>query len=205
MEWRILKALTLLPTWKFSSHQHFFDRIFVPQTCFGEYIPVAIANTCMAWMDGFLFQIMSMIYNHFFSVRMMPLEGFPTHEYVFPILHTHVSNMLEHVGPPYFISPCSNLSCRWMANSSWKDRSPFPATRAVGLMEGKTHDVSLRLESIFQQANTRWLELHLLQLLWTTSINHSKPKKTQSKLLKFSKQLSLFTSYYASFFSKHLK
>ena len=86
MEWRILKALTLLLDLEvllspeFLCHKHFW----------GEYIPVAIANTCMACLDVFLFQMMSMIYSRFFfpplgwclwkdSLVMMMFSRYSTH------------------------------------------------------------------------------------------------------------------------------
>lgn len=86
MEWRILKALTLLLDLEvllspeFLCHKHFW----------GEYIPVAIANTCMACLDVFLFQMMSIIYSLFFfpplgwclwkdSLVMMMFSRYSTH------------------------------------------------------------------------------------------------------------------------------
>ena len=107
--------------------------------------------------------------------------------------------MLEHVGPPYFISPCSNLPCRWMANSSWKDRSSFPAT--LGRVNPSCQ---FTLGEYFPVNTHSWLKIHLFQLLWTTSINHSKSlsmrhlNQSEKNGWIFSKQ-SLFTSYYASF------
>ena len=92
-----------------------------------------------------------------------------------------------------------NLPCRWMANSSWKDRSSFPAT-----LGRENPSCQFTLGEYFPVNTHSWLKIHLFQLLWTTSINHSKslsmrhPNQSEKNGWIFSKH-SLFTSYYASF------
>lgn len=142
----------------------------------------------------------------------MPLEGFPTHDGVFPILHTHVSNstcwnMLVH--------PTSSHPAVIFHVAGWQIHHERIGhhfqPRGCWLTGRETPSCQFTLGEYFPVNKHSWLKIHLFQLLWTTSINHSKslsmrhPNQSVKKLQKKnpSNYLCLLVIMPASF-SKHL-